>query len=355
MPSNKNALARMMVLDEMLSSKYHWYSISEMTDNVNDRLQELGLSKVTDRCIRKDIRFMTGEYSPFEPVDLDSRLKLCSYCDDNGKECEKLVKAYRYDKSGYSIFNREWTKEERMIMKVVFRMLGQFDGLPNFDKLENMRIGYRNENETSIVHITRNPLEHKNLFGKLFSCISNKESIILTFHTFEEPNKRNTITIFPYLLKEYNRRWYLFGASSDTNEIRRFGLERIDNVEACPELQYKEYDGCWDEDYFSDIIGVTNPNTESLKILFWVDDKQKEYIKTKPMHDSQTLLKNDKLQRMKYSQLQGGAFFTIECKRNYELTRELCSFGSSLLVLSPNEVCEDVKKWITSMYNLYYN
>lgn len=343
----------MKILDEMLSSRLNVFTIQEMTEKVNEIFEGIELPPVTTRCVEKDLQFMTGNYSPFPCVDLEIRYKTCTFYDEVGKSFTRSVKAYRYKEPGYSIFKREWTIEEKQIMDVVFRMLGQFDGLPQFDQLENIRLAYKPEGEYPIVQITRNPLGDSNLFGKLFSFISEKVSVEMTYHTFVKPAEKIKKSVYPYLLKEYNRRWFLMYAETDTKKICHLGLERIDSVEALPELQYEEYEDNWDEDYFGDIIGVTNTDGKPQKILFWVDDKQKEYIKTKPIHDSQTLLKDDANEREKYPSLKRGDFFTIECKRNYELTRELCSFGSSLIVLSPDEVREDVKKWITSMYEKY--
>ena len=42
--------------------------------------------------------------------------------------------------------------------------------------------------------------------------------------------------------------------------------------------------------------------------------------------------------REAYPQLSGGAFFSIDCIENYELIRELSTFGGDLLVLSPSHI-----------------
>jgi predicted DNA-binding transcriptional regulator YafY len=57
--------------------------------------------------------------------------------------------------------------------------------------------------------------------------------------------------------------------------------------------------------------------------------------------------------REKYPSLSGGAFFSIDCKRNYELIRELSSFGQNLLVLSPKEIQDEIIKEISQMFEKY--
>lgn len=58
--------------------------------------------------------------------------------------------------------------------------------------------------------------------------------------------------------------------------------------------------------------------------------------------------------RTEYTQLQGGVFFTLDCISNYELIRELCSYGKDLIVLhSDGTVADDVYKRIQEMNDTY--
>jgi hypothetical protein len=74
-----------------------------------------------------------------------------------------------------------------------------------------------------------------------------------------------------------------------------------------------------------------------------VSDVSKNYVATKAIHGSQTLIKGEAEQelRTQYPSLEGGAFFTIDCIRNYELIRELWSYGKDLLVLNSDDNIQD--------------
>jgi hypothetical protein len=50
--------------------------------------------------------------------------------------------------------------------------------------------------------------------------------------------------------------------------------------------------------------------------------------------------------------LKGGAFFSIECIENYELIRELTSFGKDLIVLSPTNIQQKVKDYVQWMADI---
>jgi DNA-binding transcriptional regulator YhcF (GntR family) len=108
---------------------------------------------------------------------------------------------------------------------------------------------------------------------------------------------------------------------------------------------------------FEDIIGVTYyyEDTTVHKILFWVSDYSKSYVLTKPLHESQRTLNKmicDELHE-KYPTLQGGQFFRIDCRKNYELIRELCSFGQHLLVLEPSCIQDEIFERIKTINEEY--
>ena len=90
-------------------------------------------------------------------------------------------------------------------------------------------------------------------------------------------------------------------------------------------------------------------------ILFWVSDYSKDYVATKPLHESQRHYKGKKEKelRQQHPMLDGGAFFSIECIENYELIRELSSFGKDLLVLTPTDIQQKVRDRLTAQLQAY--
>ena len=161
----------------------------------------------------------------------------------------------------------------------------------------------------------------------------------------------------PFLLKEYNRRWYLIGAADDTGKLLTFALDRIKSIDVLPGYEFREAPDDLLERY-EDIIGVSYYEGRTVdKIIFWVSDKSAPYVDTKPIHGSQTRIKGEKEKsiRSQYSAPSGGSIFSIECMENYELIRELCSFGGELKVLSPQPIVDSVKQRIKTMYEIYFS
>jgi predicted DNA-binding transcriptional regulator YafY len=89
--------------------------------------------------------------------------------------------------------------------------------------------------------------------------------------------------------------------------------------------------------------------------VFWASDASKDYIMTKPIHESQTSIKGETENNLheKHPQFEGGAFFSIDCIPNYELIRELCSFGKDLIVLEPSSIQNQVFNRISMMVEDY--
>lgn len=90
-------------------------------------------------------------------------------------------------------------------------------------------------------------------------------------------------------------------------------------------------------------------------IVFWVSDISKDYVATKPIHDSQKNIsgsEEEKLRRI-YPTLSKGRFFSIDCKENYELIRELTSFGKELIVVSPQLIKEKIINRINDLQKKY--
>lgn len=349
MPTNKNAMTRYKILDDLLSNQYHNYSLDDLTEEVNRSLSELdsGTDGVVRRTIEKDIEYL--EYkSPF-----NAEIERYHVIDEHKGRYKMCL---RYSNPGFSIFKKVLTNDEEYLLKEALSLLGKFDGLPNLDGLERLRRGFdvRKDNRR-IVSFDKSPLENTNIFGKLFTAISERQAIELHYHKFSTPNKIMKIDLYPYLLKEYNERWYLFGTSESNGKLLNFGLERINDVVPLPAHRYMDYEGNLNE-RFEDIVGVTLLDESPVyEIFFWVSDLSKDYVSTKPIHESQRTLGEAKTAefRSQYPNLVGGRFFRIDCKENYELIRELASFGKELIVLGPGAIQDKVWERICEMKKEY--
>ena len=232
--------------------------------------------------------------------------------------------------------------------------IGAFEGLENFGWLADLKGKFAEDNRTPVIQMSKNLLSNSALIAALYSAIKNQRVLRIDYHTYRDTIGRQT-EISPQILKEYNCRWFLIASACDTGKILTFPLENIDGFE---EIHIYKYAARQEEliERFEDVIGITVAEENPLlKILIWVSSISAPYVTTKPIHSSQTRLTGEKEKslRERYPALEGGVFFRLECKENYELIRELTSFGPELLVLSPTSLLETVRMRLTTMLTAY--
>lgn len=340
MPSNKNAVTRYKFLDDMLSDRHHCYDIHDLTDKCNEKLVDYGFPEVTQRCIEKDINYL--EFAPFY-ADIERYMF-------NGKHC------IRYANQSFSIFTKSLSDEESNLLSEVLCTIGQFDGLNNFEWLDSFKKGLELQERPKVISFSNNPyLKNSNLLGSLFDAISNRVVILITYHTFSNPEPRERV-VHPYLLKQFRDRWYLVCAADDDKFILQFALDRIDKIESLPDRKYYPCQ-CNLEERYEDIIGVTLPkDKEAEDILIWVSDREYDYISTKPLHGSQKVISKEKETdlRQKYPNLTGGHFISLQCIDNFELKRELCAYFDGLVVLEPEHLRNEISELISKMNDRYF-
>ena len=109
-------------------------------------------------------------------------------------------------------------------------------------------------------------------------------------------------------------------------------IEHINNVTGVSYIENNEYD--FNDDYFADIIGVTKYlDTEPQKIRLWVSSSLYPYIQTKPLHETQKLMKSNAT----------GYEIEIEVRPNFELEQLILSFGEGMKVMSPTDLRDKIK------------
>ena len=113
---------------------------------------------------------------------------------------------------------------------------------------------------------------------------------------------------------------------------------RIVEGESQPDVDFEEY--------FDDIIGVTVPeDTEPVDVLLRVRNYRANFIRTKPLHLTQRIIKETK----------DFTTFSINVKINKELIALIMSFDSDAEVLSPASLREEIGRRVKAMNDIYQN
>jgi predicted DNA-binding transcriptional regulator YafY len=169
------------------------------------------------------------------------------------------------------------------------------------------------------------------------------QSRIITFdHENFERNKTSNYSIKPYLLKEYNSKWYLVGVFTDSGEVRIFGLDRITNIQISDETfektEQKRISGLFDF-----LIGLVFDMDKPTTVEISVTPGQAKYFKKSPLHPTQEMVSEDEKE----------VIFRYYLIPNRELQRLILGYGSQIKVIKPQSFAEQIKKEIQEMRKLY--
>ena len=150
--------------------------------------------------------------------------------------------------------------------------------------------------------------------------------------------------LYPYLLKEYRNRWFLFGSVKKDLVLYNLALDRIVSVEPL-DIPFKENPEFDCEHFFDDVIGVSkNIHNTPRTIKFWASQEQSKYILTKPLHHSQKLIKQNE---------DGSCIFKISVVINFELYSVLMSYGPGVRVIYPRQAVSYMRDKTKEMAALY--
>jgi hypothetical protein len=335
MPANKNALIRYKTIDNCLRNKYRRWTINDLVDACSDALYDMeGITKgVSLRTIQADLQIMRsdklGYNAPIEVYD---------------------GKYYRYADPEYSIFDMPLSENDYEVMKEAVEMLKQLEDFDHFSEMADVvgrlqdKLSISQSNRKPIINFDSVPnLKGLKLLNPLYNYIANKQPLRIMYQSFNATEPTEYI-LYPYLLKEYRNRWFLFGSVKKDLVLYNLALDRIVSVEPL-DIPFKENQEFDSEHFFDDVIGVSkNLHNTPRTIKFWVSEEQSKYIMTKPLHHSQKLIKQNK---------DGSCIFKISVVINFELYSVLMSYGPGVRVIYPRQAVSYMRDKTQEMANLY--
>lgn len=150
------------------------------------------------------------------------------------------------------------------------------------------------------------------------------------------------ITVEPYYIKLFKRRWYLIGKRCDTGEFRIYCFDRIKSV-SISNIKFQFKNNPKAEMLFNDYYGILQLPIKKERVVIKVGCELGMYIKTLPLHHSQKLI----------HQNNNHMTFELYLKPCYDFVQELLSCGSELEVISPQSLRKEVNKYVVEMCEIY--
>lgn len=335
MALNKNALIRYKTIDKCLQNKYRKWTLDDLIVECSDALYEYENKdvNVSKRSIQLDIQLMRSDKLGYNaPIVVYDR------------------KFYKYDDENYSITNIPLTEHDMNVLSETVEMLKQFKDFSLFSELGGIiqkledKVYTEKTHQSSIIHLDKNEnLKGLQYLDVLYQAILKKICLKIKYKSFKAREVSEMI-LHPFILKEFNNRWFLVGKKNREKQILTLALDRIEGIDFDLKTKYVqgEFNG---DDYYKNTIGVTVLNDEQCKeVILEIDHSNAPYVTTKPLHHSQEVLERF---------FNGGVRIQIKVHLNFEVERLILGFGNSIEVVSPKVLRSKIKRKLKAALGLY--
>jgi predicted DNA-binding transcriptional regulator YafY len=331
MPITKSQIARYRIIDECFQNTNHQPSSSpnpnfrgiwpivDLMDAIFKKLD----SDISDRTLKTDLERMRDD------IDLAYYAPIAN----------KKGIGYYYTNKNFKLSERPLSPAAVRSLEDVIELLHQFKGFKYFEGVEGLIYNIEEKiNHSDFIDVQFDVLpDYRGLefIEEIKKAIKEKVVLKMNYKAFYEEADAPR-HIHPYLLKEYNNRWFVYAYTNEYKDEGVYGLDRIKWLEKT-DKKYKPLGNSGKPriiNYFKDIIGVTNFADKSVEdIVLKVKRERANYLITKPIHKSQCIIKES----------EGYIWFGFRLKPNNELNAIILSFGKDMIVETPAVLVSEIK------------
>ena len=336
MATNKNALIRYLTIDKCLQNHQRKWTLEDLINACSDALYEYEGKDtyVSKRTVQLDLQNMRSAKLGYNaPIVVHGR------------------KYYKYDVPNYSITDVPITDVDLDILKESMEMLGQFKNFSLFSELNGViqkledKVYRETKEQTPIIHLDNNEhllgIEH---LDTIYQSILKKMVLIISYQSFKA-REPSDITFTPYILKEFNNRWFVVGRKEGANRVMTLALDRIMDIGYNLDIAYdiKNYKP---DTYYKNTFGVTVlSENDIIDIEMKIDKENAPYVMTKPFHSSQEMIGEFP---------DGSILVSLIVHHNYEIERLIMGFGPAITIMKPRRLKQRMKKLIKQSYDNYF-
>ena len=171
-----------------------------------------------------------------------------------------------------------------------------------------------------------------------------KEGMILemSYQKFTDDEPK-TYDVAPYCVKIYKQRWYMVAKPSGSKELRVYCLDRVQMLQQTRK-SFKLPEKFKADEYFAQYFGIVHDTQYPVqKIRLRVFDKQRHYLRTLPLHSSQT----EKGITPEWS------IFEYTMAPTWDVEQELLQYADQVEVLEPACLRDMMIEHAWTMLHLY--
>jgi len=302
-----------------------------LLEYINDKISErYDDETISTRTLREDIKLFRDKDNGFG-APLPDGIRILKYSDPN-----------------FSIAKRPLLDYENYLLEASQQLLERFENDPKYDRLSEALIKFQDDedNDSNEVLFYDHNEEYKGIkhLKPLYLAIKKKQVLEIKYKGFKDKSSK-TYEFHPQVLKQYNRRWFVFGLNN-TNKNSEWSIpldERLIDFKIIDNVKYLSIKKDWSM-FFRNMVGVVRPNdSEIKKVILRFHNGREDYFKTKPFHaDYDEFFEEDKQDQIWF-----------ETIINKELVQQILSFGEDVEVLEPKELKKELKIQSEKMNKFY--
>ena len=175
------------------------------------------------------------------------------------------------------------------------------------------------------------PSGHMHLTEVMEAMTENLE-VVMEYHKYTS-EESETLTIWPYAVKEFAKRWYIIAYCKEREGLRVYGLDRVKSIEVTGK-KFKMKSGFDVDELFATSFGIYLPGGKGQTITFRCSEREAKFLRDLPLHSSQEEVRKEG----------DSVIFSIFVCPDKNLIMEICKHGSRIEILSPAEVRDAVRE-----------
>ena len=175
----------------------------------------------------------------------------------------------------------------------------------------------------------------------IMDAMRDNRKLVLHYKGYSMDDYKD-MTVHPYSIRLFKRRWYLIGYSEYSKGMRIYMLDRADDARMLGESfdMPKEFDA---EAFFEEFHGVHPSRSEKVCVKVKFLSSKRDLVRTIPLHSTQKEIETTS----SYS------VFEYYLRPNFDFKQEIISYLDSAEVLEPVTLRQEIGRMLLNMYLKY--
>ncbi len=178
--------------------------------------------------------------------------------------------------------------------------------------------------------------------GDVVEAMRDNWVLQIGYHPFDK-NESLEMELRPYFVKLFNRRWYIFGCSGESEVVKVYALDRIETLKITKSIFELPTDFAPDNHLYNSFGIMKMDSIKPVDIVVKAYGNHPKYLIALPLHHSQKEIDS----QPDYS------VFEYRLAPTYDFYQDIFSRREQVEIISPPEVRDEFKRILTQISNYY--